>query len=423
MRACVLAVSMAGVLACVAGLGGCKRPPAQFVPPPPPKVTVARPERRVVPMTLVATGTTRSADEVSVRARVRGFVERKLVQGGEMVKAGDLLFVIDQREYQAKVMEREAELASKQAALALSQITLERTKQVRESGAATDLEVKQAMAGRDQAGAAVELADANLMAAKLDLEFCEVRAPIAGRVAMQTPDLGQLVGSGEPTLLTTIRSENPIYVRYNIEEQELLQLRRAFQNKRPGEDGRPTVVVRLGLAGEEGYPHTGRFNKADNTVDPQTGTLALEAVFDNEDRALLPGLFARVEAILGEEEQWTLPDLAVQSDQAGRFVLVVNEANEVSRREVTVGRVIDRRRVILGGLKGDEWVIINGLQRAADKAKVDPVRTDTGKTPTGGAPAAEGAGGRGGMNAGKADGKPEGAAGQGGGEGSKAGGK
>jgi RND family efflux transporter MFP subunit len=377
-----LAVAM---VACAGLAGGCEPPKAQFAPPPPPKVTVAEPVRMMVPQVVEATGTTRGVETVEIRARVRGFVAQKLKRGGERVAQGELILTIDDREYQARVLQAEAELASRQAALALAQITLERGQRAREGGAATDLEVKQFMAARDQAGAAVELAEAQLMTARLDLEFTRVTSPIAGRLSLDLPDQGQLVGAGEATLLARVVNEEKILVRYSISERELLQLRRQFENRRPGEDGRPNdVVVRMQLAGEQGFPHVGRYRMGDNTVDPMTGTINLDAEFDNATGSILAGLFARIESTVAEREVITVPDVAVQQDQQGRFVLVMNEAKEVNRRDVTVGRVVDRRRAIESGLKGDELVVISGLQRArAGGTKVEPVREGAGESDAG----------------------------------------
>lgn len=372
--------TMAWLGPCVVGavvltaLIGCSRPPAAFVPPPPPRVTVAQPVRMMVPQVIEATGTTRAANAVEVRARVRGFIARKLKQGGERVKAGELLVVIDDREYQARVMQAEAELSSRQAALSLAQITLERAQQAKQGGAATDLEVKQAMATRDQAGAAVDLADAMLMTARLDLEFTQVKSPIDGRLSIRLPDEGQLVGASEPTLIATVASEDRLLVRYSVSETELMELRRQFASKRPGEDGRANdIEIRMQLVGEEGFPHVGRYAKGDNTVDPTTGTFSLDAEFPNTSGLILPGLFVRIQSVVAESEQLVVPDIAVQQDQQGRFVLVVDGNNEVRRRDVRVGRVEQRQRVILSGLDGTERVIVNGLQRARDGTKVEPI--------------------------------------------------
>lgn len=393
MRVARLSIPLLGALLSAALLPACKPPPAAFAPPPPPKVTVEQPRSMTVPQVIEATGTTRGADVVELRARVRGFIARKLFQGGERVKTGDLLVVIDPREYEARVMQAEAEVASRQAALALAQVTLERAQQAQRGGAATDLEVKQMIAARDQAGAAVELAEAALMQARLDLEFTQVKSPINGRLSIMLPDVGQLVGANDSTLLASVMSEDRVLVRYNLSEAELLDLRRQFQGRRPGEDGRPNdIVVRMQLLGEQGFPHEGRFAKGDNSVDPTTGTISLDAEFPNPDGAIIPGLFVRLQSVVAEQQQLVVPDTAVQQDQQGRFVLVVNPQNEVQRRDVRVGRVLDRQRVVLSGLDGSERVIVNGLQRARDGTKVEPVLA--GQAPAGAAAPAQAVTGR-----------------------------
>jgi RND family efflux transporter MFP subunit len=373
------AVRISGLIVLGLAASACERKQNAYVPPPPAEVTVASPIRKVVPETMEFTGVTRGYEVVEVRARVKGFLEKKLVEGGRRVKAGDLLFVIDPRTFEAAVRQARAERETQRANLRLAEVTLERMLTAMRSNAASQQEVDKAQADFDAAKARVEVAEAMLAAAELDLEFTQIRAPINGRLGLVRVDVGQLVGATEPTLLTTIINDEKIYAEYDMDEQTVLEVRRLNANRRPGEDGRPSIEVRLALANEQGYPHVGQFHTADNTVNPETGTVRIEAIFDNADGTILPGSFVRVQPIYGEREALLVPDVAVQTDQNGRFVLVVNAENVVERRNITAGPTLDGLRRVDSGLAGDEAVIINGLQRARPGAKVSPKRAAAAK--------------------------------------------
>lgn len=362
-------------------LAGCKKPGPQYAPPPPPEVTVAEPIPKVVPDVLEFTGVTRGIETVQVRARVKGFLAKKHVRDGQRVKAGDLLFTIDPRTYEASVSQSRAQVASREAALKLAEVAVQRTEQAAQAGAVPTFELDRARADRDAAVAQLELARAQLRGAELDLEFTQIRAPINGRLGLTMVDEGSLVGAAEPTLLTTIVNDSQVYAMYDVDERTLLEIRRANQNRRPGEDGRPVTPVLLGLSNENGYPHEGVFDKADNTVDPRTGTIRLEAVFDNSAQVLLPGLYVRIKTVLGETPALLVPDVAVQTDQEGRFVYVVNAKNKVERRNVAVGGVTDRMRIIKSGLAPDERVVVNGIQRARPGTAVVPVKRSSTPAP------------------------------------------
>lgn len=363
-------------------VAGCKRDGGganEGGPPtaPPPEVTVRAGELRTVPWTMEFTGTTRAFESVEIRARVRGYIAKKRVRGGERVNAGDVLFEIDPREYQATVSQMEADVAAKQAAQRLANVTLERVQEAVKQNAVSKLEADRAQADLDAAQAQVKLAEARLAQAKLDLEWTKVTAPIAGRLGVRMPDEGTLVGAGEMTLLTTIVDDSKLYATYTINERDLLELRRANQNRRPNEDGRGGVPVRLGLADERGYPHEGEFVRADNTVDPATGTIAIEAVFPNPEGTLLPGLFVRLQSILGERSLLLVPESAVQADQRGRFVWVIakNEkgATTAQQRRVEIGTLVENQRAIVDGLEINDQVIVNGFVRVRPGMVVKPV--------------------------------------------------
>lgn len=388
-------------------LGACRPAANDYVAPPPPEVTVALPVTKTIPMTIDATGTTRGIQTVQVRARVEGFIQEKLITGGERVTAGDLLYRIDPRTFAATVEQAEAELATAEAELRFAELTVGRIASASDRGAATGYEVERTTAERDAAKARMDLAAARLESARLDLEFTEVRAPITGRVGIQTVDLGQLVGASDPTLLATVVNDSTIYATYTLDERQLLEQRQCYQNRRPGEDGRPDLVVMMGLVTDTGYPHEGRYRRTENEVDPATGTITAEAEFANPDGAIIPGLFVRLRAVLDEQEALLVPDTAVAADQAGRYVLVVNDEGVVERRNVTVGPVFDRLRRIDDGLEADARDIVNGMQRARPGIAVTALTEDgaaAGSTTgaTGGAADAADAGA--GAGAGKAAG-------------------
>lgn len=352
------------MLAVLLAAASCTRPPAAFVPPPPPEVTVATPQQQRVPQTLEFTGVTRGIETVEIRARVRGFLLQKLAQDGKRVKQGDLLFSIDPRTFEAAVQQAKAELAAREADLKLAEVTLDRTRQAGAANAIAKQELDRAEAQRDGALAQVDLAKARVRTAELDLEFTQIRSPINGRIGFIAADEGDLVGASDPTLLARVINDEKIYATYDMDERTILEQRRINQNRRPGEDGRANLPVRLALANDIGFPHVGQFDRADNAVNPQTGTVRVESIFDNKEGTILPGAFVRVQPQFGEKDALTVPDVAVLADQRGRFVLVVGEGNKVERRDVRVGEVVDRQRIILEGLDPAARVIVNGVQRA-----------------------------------------------------------
>lgn len=367
----------AGVLfASVLLLTGCKEQKGNYTPPPPPEVTVTTPVKQQVTNALEFTGVTRGVEAVEVRARVKGYIAQRMVEGGQRVKAGDLLYTIDPREFQASVNQADAQIATQEAQLKLAEVTLTRVAEAVRKNAAAQLELDKAQADRDAAQAQLELAKAQAAQRRLDLEFTRVVSPINGRLGIQTVDVGNLVGASEPTLLATVINDSKIYARYSIDERQLLEIRAESAYKRPGEDGRDGLTVLLGLANEPGYPHVGRFYKADNTVDAKTGTLGVDSIFDNPDGVILPGSYVRIKAIFGTTEAFVVPDIAVGADQIGRFVLVVDDKNVVERRPVRVGTAENRMRRIIEGISGGEHIVVNGLQRARPGTTVNPKLVD-----------------------------------------------
>lgn len=356
-------MSAVAVVAAACVLEGCKPRQAAFVPPPPPEVSVAHPIVRTLPQTLDFTGFAEGVDKVDVRARVKGYIQSRNVTGGERVKAGDVLFVIDPRPFQALVDQAKADVAQNEAKLRLTEIKLERTQQSGSSVSKTELD--QAVADRDAAKAALDLSKARLDSAALDLEYTNVRASIDGRISVTVPSVGQMVGDDSKEELFTIINDTTIYVTFNVPEATVLAMRKQYDYSRPGEGSNPPLPVYVGFANDgDTFPFSGAYDSSDPGFDPNTGTTLVKAIFKNPKGEMSPGAFARVRSVTGTEKATLLPDSAVSSDQVGRFVMTVNDKGVVERTSVEVGGVIDRMRKITSPLPPETQVIVNGLQRA-----------------------------------------------------------
>jgi len=359
----------------------------EYVEPPPPKVTVAKPLQQEVIDYLVFTGTTRAFEVVEVRARVAGFLRRMEFTPGTKVEKGDLLFVIDPREYQAELNAARAELGSAEAKLKRAQAEFTRAEKLFKQKAGAEKNVVKWRGERDMAKAAVARAKAKVEQAGLDLSYTKVTAPITGRVSRNLVDLGNLVGEGEPTLLTKVTRNDLMYAYFNLNERDLLMVmsmyRKTVEEKGLNSDKNPSIEADiplfLGLANEEGYPHKGTLDYAESGVDTGTGTLQLRGVFPNpgSERVLVPGLFTRLRMPFDKRKNALLvTERAIGADQGGRYLLAVNSENVVEKRPIRMGRLVDGLRVMVEGVQPGEWVVVNGLQRARPGAKVDPEQTD-----------------------------------------------
>jgi RND family efflux transporter MFP subunit len=372
-------------------IAGCSKE-NEFVEPPPPKVSVAQPVQQDVTNYLEFTGITRAFEEAEVRARVSGFLESMHFTPGTDVEKGDLLFVIDPKEYQAEVNAAKAEVQSAKAQRQWAKIELARAKKLFEQKAGAEADVVKWRGERDVAEAAVVRAEAKLERALLDLSYTKVTTPLTGRVSRNFEDIGNLVGEGEPTLLTTVTRREPMYVYFSLNERELLKVLAMYRQeiKEKGVDPakeparKAQIPLFLGLANEEGYPHKGTYDFAESTVDSGTATLQLRGVFPNPGNPpkLLPGLFTRLRMPIDVQKNAILvPDRALGLDQVGRYLLVVNKDKVVEQRYVKIGALVEGGlRVITDGLKADDLVVVKGVQRAIPGAKVDPQQAEPGKT-------------------------------------------
>lgn len=347
----------------------------EYVPPPPAVVTVAHPVEREIVHQLEFTGTTRSIEAVDVRARVMGYLQRIAFKDGDDVKAGDLLFVIEPAPFEAALDSAKAALQKAEASLTLAQADLTRTEPLVQRGALTAQELDVKRAGVATAQADVASAEAALRNAELDLDYTHVKSPINGRVSRHMVDVGNLVQPGE-TVLTHVESYDPIHVYFAVSESDVMEFLRVNREKDPQSLRADPPPLFMGLSGEEGFPHEGRLDFTELGVDPQTGTQLRRGVFPNADQRLVPGLFARVRLPIGSPEPGLMiPDRAIAADQRGEYVLVVNEKNIVEHRPVTLGMRIAGMRVVTKGVQADDWIVINGLQRARPGAEVKPERT------------------------------------------------
>lgn len=368
--ALALALALAGALA-----AGCSEAPAQQAHAIP--VTVARAIERNVTDWDEFTGRIEAKETVELRPRVSGYLQSLHFTEGKDVKKGELLFVIDPRPYAAAYAKALADLQRAQADAALARQNAARAARLMEARAISREEFDQRSTNLEQTAAAVAAAQAAVQAAKLDLDYTRVTAPIDGRVSRAEVTPGNLVTAGPTggTLLTTIVSMNPVYVYFDGDEQVYLKYTQmALRGERPSSrDARNPVL--LGLANEEGYPHRGYMDFVDNRLDPATGTIRGRAVFDNSDRLFTPGLYARVRLLGSSEHRAVLvDDRAIGTDQDKRFVYVLDAKNAVTYRPVKPGRLVDGLRVVESGLAPGEVIVVNGLQRVRPGAVVKPER-------------------------------------------------
>jgi len=371
----ILTVLISGVLS------GCSEK-NEYVEPPAPEVTVSKPLVKNVTEYLEFTGTAKAIEEIDIRARVEGFLENLHFEDGAYIKKGQLLFTIDPKPYKAAVENARGRLGRHQAQLERAEREYQRNLTLFKQNAASEANVVKWKSEMEESKAAVVSAQAALDMARLDLGYCTIRSPIAGRISRRKVDVGNLVGAGEFTLLTTIRQGSPIYAYFSINERDLLRVMKMARQEGIPADNPDKIVLELGLANETGFPHKGHLDYADSTVDPKTGTLELRGVFPNPGPPyiIVPGLFVRLRLPVAERENALLvTERALGLDQGGRYLLVVNNENKVEQRHVKIGALRDGMRVIEDGLKAEDSVVVKGIQRAIPGAKVTPQQAQAAK--------------------------------------------
>jgi RND family efflux transporter MFP subunit len=344
----------------------------RYVAPPPPKVTIAHPVQQPVTEYLEVTGNTAPVNQVDLVARVQGFLQEIHYKDGDTVKKGTVLFTIEPEPYQAKVDQMKAAEAAAAATLKQAEAEYKRQSDLAAKDFASKSTLDQALATRDSGLANLDQAKANTRSAQINLDYTQVTAPFDGIVTAHLVSVGELVGTS-PTQLAAIVQLDPIYVNFNISEQDVLRVRAEMKRRGLTPADLKKVEVEVGLQSETGYPHKGLLDYAAPTVTTATGTLPVRGVLPNADRALLPGYFVRVRVPVRQQETALLvPDVALGSDQGGRYVLVVNGDNVVEQRKVDVGQSVDHMVVIDSGLKADDRVVVAGVIRAIPGEKVDP---------------------------------------------------
>ncbi len=341
-------------------ISACSSEAAPNAAPPPPQVSVATVLTKQVRQWDDFTGRVAAVETVELRPRVSGYVQRVAYEEGQEVHKGDLLFVIDQRPYKAALDRALADLARarSEARLAHSQDT--RAQELIEAKAISREEFETRKAATAQGEAAVRAAEAAVATAKLDLQFTQVRSPIDGRAGRAMVTEGNLA-QADATLLTTVVSQDPMYVYFESDEQSFLRYAELARKDERARSGNP---VRIGLANEDGYPHEGTVDFIDNQVDPTTGTIRARAVVRNPDRVFTPGLFARVQLEgSGDFRAMLVDDKAVLTDQDRKYVYVLGPHDTAVRKDVVLGPVIDGLRVVTSGLAPSDKVIVHGVQK------------------------------------------------------------
>jgi RND family efflux transporter MFP subunit len=380
----IILVGSAGILCFTLLLPACREKP-QMGAPPPPKVTVARPLQQVVTDTLELTGNTQAVKTVQLRARVEGILEKVLFQDGQMVKKGQPLFRIQKDTYEARVRQAEGQILLQKSQREYAQAELTRMSNLFQYKAASQTDIENWRNQRDSAQANLQTAEAQRDLARLDLGYTEVQAPFDGRIDRRLQDPGNLVGSGGSTVLAELIQVDPLNVYMTISDQDWVRL----QASGPGPRGQSAGgEINVGLVSETGYPHPGHIDFTATSLSPTTGTLLLRGVLPNPDGKIKPGLYARVQVPLKKRAAFLVPQEAVGYDQRGPYVLTVNDQQVVQRVGIEPTFLIDHLRVIKGGLTGQEWIIVKGIQKAAPGRKVSPEKTGPAQSKQGGEPAA-----------------------------------
>jgi RND family efflux transporter MFP subunit len=352
--------------------------PAQFSPQTSPPIPVVKPRLQSVSSSVEVTGNAAAVNAVKLIARVEGYLDRIHYEDGQFVKKGDLLFTIQQDQYKDQLQQAQAQVLAAQAALVYAKTEVVRYTALLKKDAATQIEVDKWVYQRASAEAQLLGAQAQVALAKLNLGYTEVRAPFDGIVGKHLIDPGNVVGgAGQQPALAEITQLDPIYVVANLSEQDVLKVRTNLGQQRLTLADLHKVPVDVALSNETGFPHQGTIEYVAPALDPATGTLLMRGILANPDRTFLPGFFVRIRLPMGRVDQNALlvPDRALQEDQGGRYLLVLNKDDVVEQRYVKLGELVGALRVITSGLKPDDRVVVGELWRANPGTKVTPQLT------------------------------------------------
>lgn len=364
VRPVVLALGAAGVAALIAGCSDAtgKAAEAQTQAQAGPPVSAAAVIEKQVAETQEFSGRLEAIDRVEIRPRVSGYITAVNFKPGAEVKKGDVLFVIDTRPYQAEADRAEAAAKSARAKADLAKIELARAERLLGDKAIAQREYDASASSQKELDATARAAEAQAAAARLNLSYTRVVAPIDGRVSKAEITLGNLVDAS--AVLTSVVSLDRIYASFDGDEETYLRVAKEAHAGKP-------VPVRVGLVNEDGFPHEGKLEFVDNQLDAQTGSVRMRATFENKDRSMAPGLFARVQIGGGDTKPAILiTDRAIGTDQSHKFVFVVGADGKAEYREVKLGPVVDGLRVVRAGLKPGEKIVVNGLQRVHPGAPI-----------------------------------------------------
>jgi RND family efflux transporter MFP subunit len=372
------AILASWILAAAVALAGCGQnaPQAQGSPPPGPPVTVAKPVQQTVTDYDEYVGRFVPVDSVEVRSRVSGYLDRIHFTDGQIVQQGDMLFTIDRRPFENALEQAKANLSQSRANLAFTEGDLERASQLVRDKTITQQTYDQRTQAKRVAEASVAAQEAAVRQATLDMQFTELRAPVGGRIGDRRVSVGNLVTggtTGTTTLLATIMSIDPIRFEFTFDEASYLRYERASKTGTDVASREGGVAVLLRLIDEEEFKHEGRMDFVDNAINQASGTIRGRAVFSNANGVFTPGMFGRVKVPGSAPYQALLvPDVALATDQARKYVLTVEADGTVKQKHVTTGQLVGPLRVIKEGLAPDDRVIVNGLMRARPGQKVTP---------------------------------------------------
>lgn len=367
----VTAMRVAGVALASLFLSACEQ--NAFVPPPPPKVDVAVPVQRGITRFLEATGNTAPIKNVDLVARVQGVLQSIDYQDGSFVKQGKTLFTVEPETYKLKLEQAQAAEAGAQASVKQAEADFKRQTDLVSRQVVAQSTLDQSTATRDNAQASLQQAQVNTKIADVNYGYTNVMAPFDGIVSAHLVSVGELVGVASPTQLATIVQLDPIYVNFNVNEQDVLRIRDEARRRGLTVSDLRQLPIEIGLQTEAGFPHKGQIDYISPTINQSTGTLPVRGMLPNPDRILLPGFYVRVRVPIDRQDNALLvPDVSLGSDQAGRYLLVVNGDNIVEQRKVMTGPLEGELRVIESGLKPDDRVVVAGLLRAIPGQKVDP---------------------------------------------------
>ena len=355
-------------------LAGCNEAQNKVVARPPPAVGVSVPLQKAVTPYLELTGTMAAYASVTLVARVEGYLKANNYVDGATAKAGDLLFEIEQAPYQAQVKQAEAAAQAAYAELVQAEAEFDRQSTLFKQLVTDQATLDRARAKRDSDKATLEAQEAALQNAQINLSYTRVVAPFDGIVTRHLASVGELVGKGGDTTLASLVQLEPIYVMFNVSDEDLMKFRANEAGRRLTLAELKQIPVEVGLMNEDGFPHKGKLDYAAPDIDPQTATILVRGVFENSNRGLLPGMFVRVRVPLGPPvaDALLVPDRILQQNQQGRYVLVVDANNEVEQRMVQLGQLDGGLRVITAGLKPDDRVVVTAVDRAIPGRKVAP---------------------------------------------------